>query len=529
MRGDRRSPARQRLSRQNATDARSRTIHRTLPTGNRGALSCAQVRRQLAAYRRDDWATGDLAALTAHLSSCLDCRRLEATYRQAGEHLRQLPSITPPADFRDRVFAAIRADQQRLDPSLARVSLAVTNPALPVVRPGAKIVRRQVRFQPKGALALAAALGLALLGAGILPHLGVSSFSSAAASLGHLSTPSKPSVARYPVDPRYGAPASAMATTAWLVYSAADASHGGVLFAEDRKTKRAIPLLTQSASAPITVRGVTNTWAVWSVGTGASGAAWSLLASRLPTSGGAQAPITLMHSGTSPDALTTLGGVWVNGNTALVAGATANGTGLMVRYDLSQGTPSATVIARGAELGHIFTDPSSDHGAYYWADVWYDSARGLHGSIWRGDGSGQSSALSSDDTSFHPTASAGTLSWVEVDPDALANLTPGAQVASPDAEEQMLNQLAGALYARNLASGQQWQVSSRADVTSVQDNGAVVIWRSDSQTHAYDLQSRSASAVQSQVGNAAMVTANDTTVVWTQPGSSALYVLDTSK
>ena len=492
-------------------------------------MSCAQVRRQLAAYRRDDWATGDLAALTAHLSSCLDCRRIEATYRQAGEHLRQLPSITPPADFRDRVFAAIRADQQRLDPSLARVSLAITNPGMPVVRPGAKIARRQVRFQPKGALALAAAIGLALLGAGVLPHVGVGSFGSAAASLGHLSTPSKPSVARYLVDARYGAPASAMATTAWLVYSAADAAHGSMLFAEDRKTKRAIPLLAQSASAPIAVRGVTNAWAVWSVGTGASGAAWSLLASRLPTAGSAQAPITLMHSGSATDSLATLGGVWVSGNTILVAGASANGTGLLVRYDLSQGTPSATVIARGSAPGHLFTDPSADHGAYYWADVWYDSARGLHGSIWRGDGSGQSSALSSDDTSFHPMASADTLSWVEVNPDALASLAQAGQVASPDGDAQMLNQLDGALYARNLTSGQQWQVSSRADVTSVQDNGTLMIWRSDSRTHAYDIQSRSASAVQSQVGAAEMVTANDTTVVWTQPGSSALYVLDTSK
>ena len=487
------------------------------------------MRRQLAAYRRDDWDTGDLAALTAHLSSCLDCRRLEATYRQAGERVRQLPSITPPADFRDRVFAAIRADQQRLDPSLARLSLAVTNPALPVVRPGAKIVRRQVRFQPKGALAVAAALGLALLGAGVLPHLGVGAFGGAAASLAHLSAPSSSSVARYPVDARYGAPASAMATTAWLVYSAADATRGNMLFAEDRKSKRAVPLLTQSVAEPITVRGVTSTWVVWTVGSGASGSSWSLLASRLPGAGGALAPVTLMTSGTAADTLTTLGGVWVNGTIALVSGATANGTGLLVRYDLSHATPSPTIVARGSTPGHLFTDPSSDHGVYYWADVWYDGATGLHGSIWQGDDSGKSGALSGDESSFHPTASAGTLAWVEVDPSALASLMPGAQAASPDADEQMLNQLDGTLYARNLSSGQQWQVSSRADVTSVQDSGAVVLWRSNSQNHAYDVQSKATSAVQSQVGGAAMVTANGSTVVWTQPGSSALYVVDTSK
>lgn len=492
-------------------------------------MSCAQVRRQLAAYRRDDWSTGDLAALTAHLSSCLDCRRLEATYRQTGERLRQLPSITPPADFRERVFAAIRADQQRLDPEVARAALAVTNPGLPVVRPTAKIAHRRVQFQPKGALALAAALGLALLGAGVLPHLGVGSFGGAAASLGHLplSSSSAASVARYSVDARYGAPASAMATTAWLVYSAADASHGSMLFAEDRKTRHTVPLLTQSVAAPMSVRGVTATWAVWTLGSGVSGSAWSLMASRLPSAGGAQTPISLLNSGAGGDTLATLGGVWVNGDTVLASGATANGTGLVVRFDLGDGTPRATIIARGSAPGHIFTDPSSDHGAYYWADVWYDSASGLHGAIWQGDGSGQNSALSGDETSFHPTASAGTLAWVEVSPTALASMTPSAQVASADADEQMLNQLDGALYARNLSSGQQWQVSGSADVTSVQDNGTVVIWRSDSQTHAYDIRGKTASAVQSQVSNASMVTTNGTTVVWAQPGSSVLYVLDT--
>jgi hypothetical protein len=369
------------------------------------------------------------------------------------------------------------------------------------------------------------------LGAGVLPHLGLSSFGGAAASLGHLrlNSTTATQAARYTVDASYGAPASAMATTAWLVYSAADA-HGTMLFAEDRKTRRTLPLLAAATSAPITIRGVTDTWVVWSTGAGVSGSAWSVLASRLPGAGGASAPVTLVDSGLAGgDTLVTLGGVWVSGQTALVSGATANGTGLLLRFDLSGATPQATVIARGATPGHVFTDPSSDHGAYYWADVWYDGASGLHGAIWKSNGAGQSSALSGDESSFHPTAAAGTLAWVEVAPDALASMTPGAQSASPDTDEQMLNQLAGALYARNLTSGQQWQVSSRADVTSVRDSGTVVLWRSNSQTHAYDIQSKATSAVQSQVSGATMVTTSDTTMVWTQPGSSSLYVLDTSK
>jgi len=76
-------------------------------------LSCAQVRPLLAAYRRDDWSVDDMAAVNAHLAGCADCRAAEAAYRVGGERLRQLPSITPPPDFRAAVFAAIRARKKK--------------------------------------------------------------------------------------------------------------------------------------------------------------------------------------------------------------------------------------------------------------------------------------------------------------------------------------------------------------------------------------------------------------------------------
>ena len=81
-------------------------------------MTCRRAHRLLAAYRRDDWAPRDRAALGQHLNSCSACRKIEFAYRSVGESVRQLPSITPPPGFREAVFAAIRADEQRMGPAV---------------------------------------------------------------------------------------------------------------------------------------------------------------------------------------------------------------------------------------------------------------------------------------------------------------------------------------------------------------------------------------------------------------------------
>jgi len=133
MRRDRRRSEGESVSRQDATDAGTRTLYRAIQAGNGNRTTCRQVRRQLAAYRRDDWPATDIPAVTAHLGICAECRRAGAEYRLSGELLRQLPTITPPHDFRDRVFAAIRADQLRYSPDAFLLSEAPTLPSLPTV------------------------------------------------------------------------------------------------------------------------------------------------------------------------------------------------------------------------------------------------------------------------------------------------------------------------------------------------------------------------------------------------------------
>lgn len=477
----------------------------------------------LAAYRRDDWPTADLTAFSRHLAACADCRRAEVDYRRTGEMIRDLPSLTPPPEFREAVFAAIRAEERRLAPEVARLSRAATNPELPVIRLAPRRAQSgRVRLAPRVAL-VAAVLFFSLVAAKMLPTLDPSSLDRTAT---RLDADPAPTVARYPVDARYSAVTGAMATGAWLVYSAADASRGTMLFARDRRNGRVAQLLASPASDALAVRAVTDRWAIWSAGGGMSSARWSLHAAALePARGGAS--YTLVDGAVrDADTPATLGGVWASGDTVLVAGATAAGRGVLLRVDLAGGRPDAQVIARSNTPGHLFTDPSAVGSAAYWADVWYDHTSGLRSAIWRNDDeAGQRAEVSQDETSFHPQVAGTALVWVDVSQRALANMAVGAD-HSPDGDELLLGQLNGALEARDLISGQQWEVSPRADVDGVQAQGNLLVWHSDAHTHAYDLAARHSLPVDRQLGAAVLAGCSATSVVWMPGDAATLNVYD---
>ncbi|MFI5272013.1 MAG: hypothetical protein ACHQ4H_03140 [Ktedonobacterales bacterium] len=138
----------------------------------------------LAAYRRDEWTTADLAALSGHLQACVSCRQFQAAYRLVGEQIRQLPSIAPPANLRSRVFAAVRQEERRVAPAILRLSREATNPSLPVVRarPALRQTPRRV-LAPRFALAAAAMLAIAFAGAHFVPQLAAGGLSGGAANL----------------------------------------------------------------------------------------------------------------------------------------------------------------------------------------------------------------------------------------------------------------------------------------------------------------------------------------------------------
>lgn len=501
----------------------------------RPSAACMRIRRLLAAYRRDDWSPDDLAALTRHLSTCADCRQIEASFRTVGESIRQLPSITPPPAFREAVFEAIRAEQRRVAPTDAHISRAPTNPSMRAIRPAQHSIRSRrlnhVSIGPRTIIAAAAVLVISLLTARILPMFNSSSLASNLGKSGALNLDSslrhKP--VSYPVDNHYAMATSALATAGWLVYSASDASRASMLFAENRQTRRSKPLLGASTQSQVTVRALTDRWAVWSTGDGASNAKWALYASPLsaPDSQAAAAPVLLVDSTSqSADTPVTLGGVWAHDDMVLISGATARGDGVLLRIALSAATPVSSVIARTPH-GHLPTNPSSNNGTYYWGDVWFDEKSGLHGAIWSGDDAGHDQEISVDESSFHPIATGGELVWVQVPQASLLHTLDASQNRSFDADVQLINQLTGMVLARDLRTSRQWQVADQADVATLEAGGSLLLWHNDTQTHLYDLTARQSSDIAQQVQAAAFAAATDSAVVWAQTQADTLYVSST--
>ncbi|HEX8034991.1 MAG TPA: zf-HC2 domain-containing protein [Ktedonobacterales bacterium] len=503
----------------------------------RPSADCMRIRRLLAAYRRDDWSPDDLAALTRHLSNCADCRQIEASFRGVGESIRQLPSIIPPPAFREAVFEAIRAEQRRVAPTVAQLSRASTNPSMRAIRPAQHSIRsrrlNRAGIGPRTIVAAAAVLVISLLTARLLPLLSSSSLGQVASSLGKSGTLNLDNTLRhkpvsYPLDSHYAVATSALATAGWLVYSASDVSRASMLFAENRQTKRSTPLLGASTQTPLTVHALTNRWVVWSTGDGASDAPWALYASGLSASDGpAAAPVLLIDSTSQgADTPVTLGGVWAHDDMVLISGATARGDGVLLRIALSSGSPVASVIARTAP-GHLPTNPSSDNGTYYWGDVWFDGKSGLHGAIWRGDDAGHDEEISVDESSFHPIATGGELIWVQVPQASLLHTLDTSQNPSFDADMQLINELNGAVLARDLHTSRQWQVADGADVATLQAGGSLLLWHDSAQTHLYDLTVRQTADIAQQVQTAAFAAATDSAVVWAQTQADTLYVSST--
>ncbi len=483
-------------------------------------MTCAQARQLLGAYRRDDWSQAELAALGQHLIGCAECRQIEAAYRKVGESIRQLPSITPPPRFRESVFAAIRAEQGRLKPSIERIANEETSPSIPVVRPTPirHMPSRKMSTGMRAAMAIAAVLVLALVAVQFTPLSGL--YSSVASNLGAAhsggsQSSAGPIVASYMPDAHYQQVTAALATGGWLTYTALDASGSAMLFAQNRRGRTARPMLPAPEQTRITLRALTDNWVVWNTGDGK--ASWTLYASKLSDTG-SLTPITLAASSDTSAVLTD---VWAHGNTVLVASMNLSEEGELAAFDLGEAHPAGHVVARASAAGHLMVDLSSDGGAYFWADVWKDGTGHWHSTPWRGDASGQNDRpMLDDDRAFDPQAGAGTLAWVEVpESETSAN-------ADLLQSEQVIGAFTGAVVARDLRSGRQWQIGQDALAGSLRARGRILLWRSGSQTHTYDLRLGKPSSVDAQVSASNWAELSENTITWGGGASSPIYVYD---
>lgn len=492
-------------------------------------MICADARRLLGAYRREDLSPGEEARLTEHLASCAACREKEAAFHDIGAMVRRLPNLVPPPAFREAVFAAIRAEQLRTESPAERLARAETDPGLPVVR-GRPVTRRPRRgarpLNTRAVAAVAAVFLLAALTAYAVPGLTGRSLGDAVGNLfgGHGKSPT---VDRYTPDAHYPLVASALAVSGWLAYSASDSAGDAMLFAQDRRTGTNTPLLATPAHTPLLLRTLTAHWAVWLAGTGHADAPWALRASHLPasSSGAAALPaLTLAENAnsgdSSPDAPVALNGVWAQGDTVLVAETSRAGTGVLLDVDLSSGSPSARVIARASAPGHLLTDPSAENGTIYWADVWNDAATGPHSTIWRTDGAGQARMAFDDDHAFRPLATHSALAWVEVPATAASGSGDAAGVA------RALETLRGALVFGDAGGAHRREITPVVDAASVQAAGPLLLWRDQGREHAYDLRTSAPSALDALVRAASYVGADAEAVAWGDGPSSPIAVYD---
>jgi hypothetical protein len=505
----------------------------------RSQTTCPWVRQQLAVYRPEDTDQTILTRVSQHLETCPACQRVQIEFQQTSDLIRRLPVLTPPPAFRTAVYAAIRSEAMKQAATVNQISRAVTNPEMPVAAPATRrplppppIVsisqpdrRGPGRFRLRISLAVAAAvLLMSLVGARILSLIGTPDLSGSAANLDR--SPTSSTALQYPLSSHYQFPTGAMATSSWLVYTATDTSNRSVIMAENRGTHKTVQLLLVPSTSILTVRALTDHWVIWTSGDGTSAVPWRLYASPLPTAGNAP-PLSLVDTTVStPTTLVTLGGVWASQDVVLVAGAPRTGPGEVLKFDLSTGAAVPTVVAHGQASGDILTDPSFDNGTYYWADVHWDTATGLHSSIWKGNGATAPVELSPSESAFHPQVSQNMLVWVDVDQANLEEMANSVGNGTPDSDMELLYSLGGLLYAQNLLTGQESELSSQAKVESVIVAGKLLLWQSGIQIHAYDLTHRTPLSVDSQMRSASLASATSSAIAWLEAGGGAIFVYD---
>jgi hypothetical protein len=82
-------------------------------------MDCREFRNLHLAYADNALSDAELVAMEAHLSECERCARYDTVMRRGLLVLRNLPTVEPSADFRDRLNAKL----QRINQADARAAL----------------------------------------------------------------------------------------------------------------------------------------------------------------------------------------------------------------------------------------------------------------------------------------------------------------------------------------------------------------------------------------------------------------------
>lgn len=472
-------------------------------------MNCREARAQLATYRRDDWTSDELNSLREHLATCASCRQVEAAFRHVGESIRHLPTITPDSTFKDRVFAAIAADQRHAGPAAMRASRAITEPSLPVVRaPVVAASRRQPGPLLMVALAAAAVLVVSLVS---MQWLSARNAANIAANISRQNAVTQQErVSSYLPDQRFFQVSALNATRDWVGYVAGDGAGSSMLFVVDRHSGASHELFATPTTGAVTLVSLSSHWVVWSV---SSATGWNVSAAALtgPSAWKAQA---LDQSVTS-----TLTGVWANDSEALIATSTS-GEASLSQLAIANSATSAIVVATGSHRGAIIASPSLAGNTVYWADVWADTQGALHSAIWSESGAGASPVTQAGGEAYTPTALNGALLWINATNSLSVATTPGASDIAAAASKA-----AGKLTVMTLASGALKTLSASTAAATVRASGSTVLWSDSSSVQTYDLSASHASAAALLIAHAEITGADADALAWFDGSHIVVYAL----
>lgn len=512
MRGDSRRFERDPFSRQNATDEGQRTLYQPLSAGTgRSTLSCRNARAQLATYRRDDWSASEMRDLSEHLAICASCRQVEAAYRRVGESLRLLPTLIPDSSFRERVFAAIAAERQRLGPAAMRASRAETEPSLPVVRAPITLPRARRRIGP---MPLAAMVAAAVLLVSLVTMQWISGINSTNLttnlSRGANAAAAQSRMSSYLPDQRFFQVSDVRATHDWLSYVASDGAGATMLFVVNRHNGASHTLLTSPEMGNVTLVSLSSHWIVWSV---SNTTGWSVATASLTGSTAWRAQL-LEQSETS-----TLTGAWASDTEALIA-TSISGVATLERMTIASSATSSIVIATGSHQGAIIVSPSMANGTVYWADVWADMQGSLHSAIWSATASGATPILQAGGEAYAPIALSGNLVWI--------NSTRALNVSASGGAAAIIaaaSQASGKLLALDLSKGKSLTLANQATAATLRARGATVLWIDSSVIQGYDFGARRPLTENSLLRHAQVANANDTALTWYDGSHIVVYTL----
>ncbi len=389
-------------------------------------MNCEEVRIHLAAYRRSDWSGEEQKTIGKHLLTCAACRKWESEAREAGEKIRQLPSIEPPADFRSRVFAAIRAEQ-------LQDSLRNNQPAVPSAKPAAIKLSsatrigeisttaarpRTIIFGKFTAIASAAAI-LAIMFLTRFTALSTTSLAVPNDSFCITSIHCATAPLRISAPADYPTVTSALADQQYVAYTAVNSANETMIFARNRDSAKTYPLLTAAVKGSVSVQYLNGNMLTWY--SASPGGAWTLNESPIVIADGIQEfadtnDTTVVFSGQTigEQTVAKLLSYWGNANNALsVLQFTNSQTELIdIQESADLQTASYTTVAV-AEPPFTIVDPYLDGGNAYWVEKSIGPDGSPTGTIWTSQNGAPAVQITTTNTSFGPDASGANIAWFE--------------------------------------------------------------------------------------------------------------------